>query len=88
MPTPHSREVVIEVPRDLIESRQSESAHEKVIAIELARRVALGTFPSVAERVIGLYDEDQPVWYQDRCPVMNERPCDNEENGTRAWRIA
>ena len=53
---------------------------------DLARRAALGTFPTVAERVLGLYHEDA-IWYEDQPPVMNERPCDNEEDGTRSWEI-
>jgi hypothetical protein len=88
MPTPHSREVVIEVPRKLVQSRRSESTHEKAIAIDLARRTALGTFSIVTERSLGLYDEGSPIWRENRHHVMNERPCDHEENGTRAWRIA
>ena len=53
------------------------------IARDLARKAALGTFPTVEERVVGLYHEDA-IWYE-KPPLMNERPCDNEENGTRAW---
>ena len=60
----------------------SENSREKAIVLELARRAALGTL-----RVIGLYDEDPPIWCADRPHVMNERRCDNEENGTRAWRV-
>jgi hypothetical protein len=92
MPMPHQREVVIEVPRDLLQSKQSHLANdiprEKVIAVDLARRAALSTFPTVAERAVELYDEDLPAWCENRFHVMNERPCDYEENGTRAWRIA
>jgi hypothetical protein len=86
---PH--EAMVEVPNDLVQRKQSEiineNPREKVIVLDLARRVALGTFPTVPERVIGLYEEDQPIWYEDRPHVMNERPCDKEENGTRAWKI-
>ena len=92
MPMPHQREVVIEVPRDLLQSKQSHLANdiprEKIIAMDLARRAALSTFPTVAERAVELYDEDLPTWRENRFHVMNERPCDYEENGTRAWRIA
>ena len=83
------REVAVEVPKDLVQ-RQSEPANEglkEVVALDLARSAALGTFPTEAERDIELYDEDPPTWYYERLPVMNERPCDYEENGTRAWRI-
>ena len=84
------REVVVEVPKRLVQ-RKLESINEslkEVIALGLAKSAALGTFPTEAERVVDLYEEDPPIWYPDRPPVMNERPCDNEENGTRAWRIA
>src|SRR5260370_37925725 len=85
------REVVVEVPKDLVHRKQSEiineNPSEKAIALDLARRAALGTFLTVEERVVGLYHE-AAIWYEDRPPVMNERPCDHEENGTRAWRIA
>ena len=83
------RELLVEVPKDLVQ-RESKSINEnlrEVIALDIARRVALGTFPTEAERVVGLYHEDPPNWYPDRPRVMNERACDHEENGTRAWRI-
>ena len=84
-------EAVVEVPKDLVQRRQSEitseNSREKVIVLELARRAALGTFPTLTERLIGLYDEDPPIWCADRPHVMSERRCDNEENGTRAWRV-
>jgi len=83
--------VVVEVPKDLVHRKLSEiineNPSEKAIALDLARRAALGTFPTVQERVEGLYHEDA-IWYENRPPVMNEQPCDHEENGARAWRIA
>ena len=85
----NERQVVVEVPKDLVQ-RKSESINEnlkEVIALDLARRAALGTFRTLAERAIELYDEDPPTWHKDRTHVMNERPCDHEENGARAWRI-
>ena len=83
------REVVVEVPKDLVQ-RKSESINEslrEVIALDLAKSAALGTFPTESERALNLYDEASPIWYHDRPPVMNERPCDHEEDGIRAWRI-
>lgn len=83
------REVVVEVAKDLVQ-RKSELVNEslkEVIALDLAKSAALATFPTEAERVVGLYDEDPPIWYHDRPHVMNERRCDNEENGTRVWRV-
>jgi hypothetical protein len=91
VPTTKQHGAVVQVPKDLVQRMQSKSINEdlseKAIALELARRAALGTFPTVPERVVGLYHEDA-VWYEDRPPIMDEGPCDNEENGTRAWRIA
>jgi hypothetical protein len=33
------------------------------------------------------FDEGALGWCEDRPHVMNEQPCDHEENGTRAWKI-
>ena len=91
MPLIKQHEAVVEVPKDLVQRKQSEitteNSREKMIVLQLARRAALGTFPTVTEQVIGLYDEDPPIWCADRPHVMNERQCDNEENGARAWRV-
>jgi|ERR1700722_6993831 hypothetical protein len=91
VPLIKQHEAVVEVPKDLVQRKQSEitseNSREKMIVLQLARRAALGTFPTVTEQVIGLYDEDPPIWCADRPHVMNERQCDNEENGTRAWRV-
>ena len=83
------REVLVEVPKDLVQ-RKSESINEglrEVVALDLAKNAALGTFPTESERALDLYDEAPPIWYPDQPQVMNERPCDHEEDGTRAWRI-
>ena len=83
-------EAVVEVPKDLVQRKQSEimsaNPREKAIALDLARRAALGSFPTVEQRVVGLHHEDA-IWYEDRPRVMDERPGDHEENGTKAWRI-
>ena len=79
-------EIVVEVPRGLM--RQSnlvgQDFTEKAIALDLARDVALKTaspFPAIGKRAAGLYDEDRPIWYEDRQRVTNQRPCDHEERG-------
>ena len=91
--SPH--EIVVEVPRGLLNQRQSDLVgqdfSEKAIALDLARDVALkteGPFPAIGERAAGLYDEDPPIWYEYRHRVMNQRPCNHEERGIRAWKIA
>jgi hypothetical protein len=90
-----TQEIVVEVPRGLLNQRQSDLVGkgftEKALALGLARDVALkmaSPFPAIGERAAGLYDEDPPIWYEDRHRVMNQRPCDHEESGIRAWQIA
>jgi hypothetical protein len=91
--SPH--EIVVEVPMGVIKQRQSDlvgqGSTEEAIALDLARDVALKTaspFPAIGERAAGLYDEDPPIWYEYRHHVMNQRLCDHEECGIRAWKIA
>jgi hypothetical protein len=82
-------QVAVEVPRDLVRSKRSklsnEIPREKAIALDLARSVALRVFSSVSEGFVLPYDEDA-IWCDDKLAVMNDRPCDHEENGTKAWR--
>ena len=64
------RDVVVEVPKRLVQLRQSELVNEnlgeKAIALDLARRAAIGAFPTVAEQILGLYDEAAPTWHEQR----------------------
>ena len=94
-PIGNPHEIVVEVPRGLLNQRQSDlegqDFTEKAIALDLARDVALKTatpFPAIGKRAAGLYDEDPPIWYEYRHRVMNQRPCNHEERGIRAWKIA
>jgi hypothetical protein len=84
-------EVVVEVPKDLVPCQHSKSltgtAEEKMLALKMARMTALGTFPQIGERAAEMYDEGVPFWREERHPMMNERPCDHEQSGIRAWRI-
>ena len=91
--SPH--EIVVEIPRGLLNPSQSDLVGQdftdKAIALDLARDVVLktaGPFPAIGERAPGLYDEDPPIWYEYRHRVMNQRPCNHEERGIRAWKIA
>jgi hypothetical protein len=83
------REVVIEVPKGFVthKSKLINEGLKEVFALDLAKSVALGTFPTAAERALDLYDEYPPTWCRDRPLVMDERPCDHEQDGARAWRI-
>ncbi len=94
-PIGNPHEIIVEVPKGLLNRRQSDLADqdstEKAIALDLARDVALKTatpYPGIGERAAGLYDEERPIWYENRHRVMNQRPCDREERGVRAWKIA
>jgi hypothetical protein len=82
------REVVVEVPKGLVnrKSRLINEGLKEVLALDLAKSAALGAFPPDAERALDLYNEAPPIWRPDRPPVMDERPCDHEENGAKAWR--
>ena len=75
-----TQEIVVEVPRGLLNQRQSDLVGkgftEKGLALDLARDVALkmvSPFPARGERAAGLYDEDPPIWYEYRHRVMNQR---------------
>jgi hypothetical protein len=88
-PTTRQHEAVVEVPRDLVRRKKSESnenPREKAIALDFARGAALALFSTGDQRVVWPHDEDA-LWCEDRHPVMNERPCDYEDDGVRAWRI-
>ena len=90
-----TQEIVVEVPRGLLNQRQSDlvgkGSIEKTLALDLARDFALkmaSPFPTIGERAAGsLYEEDPPIWYEHGHRVMKRRPCDYEECGIRAWKI-
>ncbi len=89
-PTTRQHEAVVEVPRDLVQRKRSEFTNEKprekAIALDLARRAALALFSTGEQRLASQYDEDV-LWCVDRHPATNERPCDYEDDGIRAWKI-
>ena len=88
--TTRQHEAVVEVPRDLVQRKKSEfmtaNLREKAIVLDFARRAALALFSTGEQRLTSPHDEDA-LWCEDRHPVMNERPCDYEDDGIRAWRI-
>lgn len=87
--TTRQHEAVVEVPRDLVARKKSDSdenPREKSIVLDFARRAALALFSTGDQRVVWPYDEDA-LWCEDRHPVMSERPCDYEDEGVRVWRI-
>jgi hypothetical protein len=88
-PVPQDPEVMLEVPRRLVEDWKRENPSpvnsDEAIAADIARVVAVKTaFPYKS------YPEhqcDTPNWYQRRPPLMNERACDYHDNGIRAWLV-
>jgi hypothetical protein len=89
-PAARQHEAVVEVPKYLVQRRQLElinkNPREKVIALDFARRAALAVFSTGEQRLASPYDEDV-LWCEDRHPVMDERLCDYEDDGIRAWKI-
>lgn len=87
--------VAVELPIKHVDDWKLERPHLKLsddeIAIELTQPVALGaarkylplTNSPLKEREI-----HSPTFLPRRLPMMNQRPCDYEENGIRAWFIS
>lgn len=82
-----AQEVILEVPRKLIQDWKRENPEselsDQAIAADIARVVvsdATATFPDLP-----VYDVDVPTWLKERHPIMNERACDHHDNGIRAW---
>ena len=87
LPSSKAQQVVIEVPRRLIEDWKRENPDlnvaETTIAADIARVVALDAMSSLP--TTGEYEIDVPKFIDQRHLVMNERPCDHHDNGIRAW---
>jgi hypothetical protein len=84
-----AQEVMLEVPRKLIEDWKRENPEreltDQAIAADIALVVvqdAISSFPDLAT-----YEVDVPTWLEERHPIMNARACDHHDNGIRAWVI-
>jgi hypothetical protein len=90
LPFTRQHTAIVEVFKDLVHHKQSElvneNLRERTIALDLARQAALSTFATGGEQVSWPYDEDA-LWYEERPYVMDERPCDREEDGVKVWKI-
>jgi hypothetical protein len=82
-----AQQVVLELPRKLIEDWKAENPDQSVtdqsIAADIARVVAVDAIFSFPNRLE--YEFDEPKWLEQRHPVMNARACDHHDNGIRAW---
>jgi hypothetical protein len=80
-------EVVLEVPRKLIEDWKRENPEreltDQAIAADIARVVVADAISSFSDPAP--YEIDVPTWLEERYPVMNARACDHHDNGIRAW---
>jgi hypothetical protein len=81
------QEVMLEVPRRLIEDWKRENPEQKLtdqaIAADIARVVvadAISSFPDLPA-----YKIDVPTWLDQPHTIMNARACDHHDNGIRAW---
>ena len=92
--TPCDKTVAIELPVKHVADWKVERPHLKLsdeeIAIELTQVVAV----AAARRLVPLTNSPlrereirSPTFLPQRVPAMNERSCDYEDNGIRAWFI-
>jgi len=87
--------VAIELPTKHVADWKLERPELKLsddeIAIELAQPVAIATagrFVSLTHRPLLYQEIHSATFLPQRSSVMNERNCDYEDNGIRAWFIA
>jgi hypothetical protein len=84
-----AQEIVLEVPRKLIEDWKGENPEQNLtdqaIAADIARVVVADAISSFAD--VPAYEVEAPTWLEERHPVMNARACDEHDNGIRAWVI-
>ena len=92
-PAGHEK-VAVELPVKHVADWKLERPHLKLsdeeIAIELTQRVAIaaaGKFLSLTNSPLKEREIHSPTFLSRRLPLMNERTCDYEDNGIRAWFI-
>ena len=78
-----AQEVVLEVPRKLIEDWKMENPEQKLtdqaIAGDIARVVVVDAILSFSN--LPVCELNVPTWLEERHPVMNARACDHHDNG-------
>jgi hypothetical protein len=68
--------------------RPGRSSSDEEIAIDLAQVVAIAAaqkFVALTHRPLMEREIHSSKFMADRLPLMNERECDHEDNGIRAW---
>jgi hypothetical protein len=86
--------VAVELPVKHVADWKLERPHLKLsdeeIGIELAQVVAIAAarkFLPLTNSPLREREIHSPTFLSQRLPTMNERPCDYEDNGIRAWFI-
>jgi hypothetical protein len=86
--------VAVELPVKHVTDWKMERPHlrlsDEEIAIELAQQVAIvavGKFLPLTNSPLREREIHSPAFLPRRLPTMNERGCDYEDNGIRAWFI-
>jgi hypothetical protein len=86
--------VAVELPVKHVADWKIERPHlklsEEEIGIELAQASAIAAtrkFLPLTNSPLKEREIHSPIFLSQRLPVMNERPCDYEDNGIRAWFI-
>ena len=88
VPVSEAQEVLLEVPRKVIEDWKRENPEQKLtdqaIAADIAR-VVVADVDIIFSENLPTYEFNVPTWLEERHPVMNARACDHHDNGIRAW---
>jgi hypothetical protein len=88
-PVTQDPEVMLEIPRRLVEDWKRENpSHlnsDDAIAADIARVVAVRA--ALPAESCQENECDVSNWYERRPRLMNERACDLHENGIRAWLV-
>jgi hypothetical protein len=86
--------VAVELPVKHVDDWKLERPHLKLsdedIGIELAQASAIaaaGKFLPLTNCPLKQREIHSPTFLSQRLPMMNEHPCDYEDNGIRAWFI-
>ena len=83
-----AQDVVLEVPRKLIEDWKRENPERELTDQAIAADIALVVVrDAISFPDLPAYEVDVPTWLEERHPIMNARACDHHDNGIRAWVI-
>jgi hypothetical protein len=84
--------VAVEIPKCLVVKQLAASgdgkSEERLIVLKLANSAARAAFRNASEmEEAGFPYHEDAIWYEEKRPIMKERPCDLSENGMNVWLI-